>query len=133
MESLMADFADVTIVDLDVDRTEPSGKAAGLRHMHLRLSGEPPEEWVESFNNSRRFPRHGMWRHAWIEGAHIVVDCVPDEIEQYHLADLKQDVAVANKEYREHLQKAARAEEHDQREAANERKRLEELRKRLSF
>ena len=37
-----------------------------------------------------------MWREDWIEGNFIVVDCVPEEIEQYHLRDLKEDVAKTN-------------------------------------
>ncbi len=37
-----------------------------------------------------------MWRRAWIEGDCVVVKCATDELQRYHLKDLKQDVANAN-------------------------------------
>jgi hypothetical protein len=39
-----------------------------------------------------------MWRKAWIEGDCIVVKCALDELSQYHLKDLKQDVSQANQD-----------------------------------
>lgn len=36
----------------------------------------------------------------------IVVDCVPEEIEQFSLEDLKIDVNNTNQEYREYLKTA---------------------------
>jgi hypothetical protein len=67
-----------------------------------------------------------MWRHARFEGQHIVVDCLPEELKQYHLQDLKEDVANANGKYISWLVKheAALA-----REAEQENAELERLRK----
>lgn len=107
------DFTEIKITDLDVERTRPSSKASGLRHMFLKLSSSPPREWVQIFENERNFPRHSMWRHAWIEGEYIIVDCVPEEIQQYHLNDLKVDVASSNAKYKDYL---------DRKQADNERK-----------
>jgi len=67
--------------------------------MHLKLSAHPTAEWAQLFKNQRQFPRHSMWREAWVEGRYIVVDCVPEEIKQYHLRDLNEDAAVVNGEY----------------------------------
>jgi len=74
-----------------------------------------------------------MWRKAWIEGDAIVVDCVPEEIEKYHLSDLREDVANTNQKYREYLVDAAAAKENEQNERDLEAKRLEDLKSRLHF
>ena len=96
-------FKDIIIVGLDVDKTQPSDKASGLRHMFLRLSERPGNDWVKIFEGERSFARQSMWRDAWIEGNYIVVDCVPEEIEKYHLKDLKEDVSNSNTKYKEYL------------------------------
>jgi len=126
-------FIDIAIIGLDVDATKPSQVASGLRHMYLQLSAQPPSEWQQLFDQERRFPRHSMWREAWVEGRHIVVDCVPEEIEQYHLRDLKEDVAKTNEKYRDYLGKVARAQKQQQEAEQKEKSRLDDLKSRLKF
>jgi hypothetical protein len=126
-------FTNIKIVDLHVNATQPSDAASGLRHMYLRLSARPPSEWQEFFDQQRQFPRHNMWREAWIEGNSIVVDCVPEEIEQYHLRDLKEDVANTNKNYRDYLARIAREREQQKQADQEEKSRLEDLKGRLKF
>jgi hypothetical protein len=101
--------------------------------MYLTLSAAPPEEWAQIFEERRRFPRHTSWRNAWIEGASIVIDCVPEEIERVHLSDLKEDVAACNKGYLEWRARAAAAAANRDEEERRERTRLEELQSRLKF
>lgn len=129
----MTTFEDIKIVGLDVDLTQPSRKAPGLRLMHLRLSESPPPEWVQLFQQERRFPRHTMWRHASVEGGHIVVDCVPEELEQHHLKDLKRDVANSNDKYRQWLERRDAADAQQRDAGQKERERLERLRSKLDF
>lgn len=124
----MSEFVDIKIIDLALDRTAHSDTAPGLRHMYLELSDRPPAEWSDFFDQERQFPRHSMWRHAWIEGNHIVVDCVPDEIERYHLADLKQDVTGANAHYNEHRRAKDQQLASAKAAEAAEKERLEQLR-----
>ena len=59
-------FGEVRITDLEVDLTQPSQEAPGFRRLYLKLSGEPPREWVKIFEQERRFPRHPIWRNAWV-------------------------------------------------------------------
>lgn len=127
------EFNDIAITGLAVERTRQSDRAPGLRHMFLALSSTPSAEWEQIFEAERRFPRHTMWREAWCEGAAIVVDCVPEEIERYHLNDLREDVANTNAKYREYLAKVAVHQRRQQTEADEESKRLEGLRDRLKF
>ncbi len=126
-------FADIRITALDVDATRPSPQGPGMRLLHLKLSDLPPPNWVRLFNELRQQPRHSMWRQAWIEGSHVVIDCVPDEIEQYHLTDLKDDVRVCNGRHRRWDQEMAIAETARRREEQSERIRLIALNARLDF
>jgi hypothetical protein len=126
-------FEPIRITDLDIDLTQTSQEASGLRRLYLKLSGEPPPEWVKIFEKKRRFPRDPVWRNAWVVGAHIVIDCVPEELERSGLNHLKEDVTNANNEF---LESSARHEADNLRQFEKEeatRKRLEELRAKLKF
>lgn len=131
------DFKDIKIIDLDVDKTKPSNNSSGLRQMHLKLSSAPPSEWISFFNEERRFPRHSMWRNAWIDGHYIVVDCVPEEIEEYHLNDLKQDITNANVKYKSHVkfveQERARRKLEAEKKEQEEKARLNRIKGNLNF
>jgi hypothetical protein len=126
-------FEQIRITDLDIDLTQTSQAASGLRRLYLKLSVEPPLEWVKIFEQHRRFPRHPVWRNAWVVGAHIVIDCVPEELEQFGLNHLKEDVANANNEFLESSARDAadNLRQCQKKEAA--RKQLEELKAKLKF
>jgi hypothetical protein len=126
-------FEKIRIIDLEIDLTQPSHEAPGFRRLYLKLSGEPPREWVNIFEQKRRFPRHPSWRKAWIVGAHIVVECVPEELEQSQLNHLKEDVAEANKDFLEWAAKNDAEILRQLRERAEARNQLEKLRTRLKF
>jgi hypothetical protein len=130
---MSAKFEPIKIVTLDTSKTEQSRTASGLRLMYLQLSQTPSSEWEQIFDNQRQFPRHTMWREARIEGRYIVVDCVPEEMEQYHLRDLKEDVNVVNDKYQTYLEKRAAGEKRAAEEQAAERQRIEGVKSRLSF
>lgn len=99
------DFVDIEIQGVDKDRTYNPDANKALFNVYFTLSAYPPQEWAEIFEAERRFPRHTMWRKAWVEGNCIVVYCVPDEVKQYHLRDIKQDVVSSNSKYRDELRR----------------------------
>lgn len=86
---------EIKIVGILKDRTRQDPEYSGLQNYYFQLSQRPSSDWVYFFNESRKFPRHTMWRQAWIEGDCIVIKCAVDELQRYHLRDLKQDVADA--------------------------------------
>jgi hypothetical protein len=90
---------DIRIIGILKERTRQDRQYSGLQDYFLQLSAKPPRGWERFFNESRRFPRHSMWREAWIENDCVVVKCVIDELSRYHLNDLKQDVANANENF----------------------------------
>lgn len=89
---------ELRIIGVLKDRTRQDSQFSGLQDYYFQLSHQPPLNWRKYFDNARSFPRHSMWRRAWIEGDCVVIKCALAEIEQYHLRDLKQDVATANAE-----------------------------------
>lgn len=103
-------FDDIRIIGVDNDKLYKPDPQKLLYHVYFELSASPPAEWAQIFEAERRFPRHTMWRRAWMEGRHIVVHCVPDEVKKYHLNDIKLDVTNSNSKYREHLRRVAEAE-----------------------
>ena len=127
------EFTDIRITGLDLERTRKSRTYPGLRNVFLSLSETPPRAWSKFFAASRQHPRHQHWRDAWVEGKAIVVDCVPDEIETYHMADLRFDIENANQRYRECLASAAKRAARERDAQAEERARLEDIGKRLGF
>lgn len=100
-------FEDITVTGADKDKLYKPDPKKALYNVYFTLSAQPPQEWVQIFDAERRFPRHTMWRRAWIEGHYIVVHCCLDEVKKYHLNNIKQDVANTNQKYREYLQQQA--------------------------
>lgn len=71
-EKELSNFIDIKIVDLDLERSYKPDEGKLLYYMYLKLSTNPSGEWKQIFNAERRFPRHNMWREAWIENDFIV-------------------------------------------------------------
>jgi hypothetical protein len=125
--------SDIRIIDLDHELTSQSPTAPSLRYMYLKLSNSPSEKWAEFFLAERQYPRHTMWREAWINDNYIIVDCVPEELPAKHLPYLKDDVSNANKKYNDFLARQKRAEMQLNKEESEERERILKVKKGLDF
>lgn len=112
---------DIRIVGVVNERTHQDPKYPGIQHYYFQLSEMPPTNWNLFFDKSRSRPRHNMWRKAWIEGDCVVIRCALEEIEQYHLRDLKKDVARANADYTQEL-RMIEEQERQQQELARRKK-----------
>jgi len=127
------DFIDIRIVSLEEEMMVESPNDRALFHIYLRLSQTPPPLWQHHFRESRKVSRHPHWRQAWLDRKYIVVECPVHEIETYHLNDLKQDIAHANRQYRSHLERQAALEHQKEKATHQEREKLRELKDRLNF
>ena len=124
----MAQFEDIVIVDLDVQKTTWSRVHSAMRTLYLKLNRDPDIAWNKFFfeeRNSRvEVKRHGLW----IEDGYIVFDCLLPDVEPHHLPDLRKSIAYANERYRE-LKNARRSESRQRlNDAANEERQLAALR-----
>ncbi len=131
--SELEDFEDIQIVDVDKDKTYKPDENKGLFNVYLGLSSRPSAEWVEFFDAERNFPRHTMWRRAWIESKFIVIHCVPDELKKYHLRDLKEDVSKANSNYRDYLRRETHKRNQKVRQETEELRALDDVLDDLNF
>jgi hypothetical protein len=118
---------------LDLGKSYNPDPQYALYNMYLRLSRTPPEEWQEIFDAERRFPRHTMWRKAWIEDSHVIVQCVPEELEKYHMRDLVDDVKNCNAKYRAYVTELAQREAREMSKEHRQRDELRDLKRRLGF
>jgi hypothetical protein len=126
-------FNDLKIVMLDTTRTAESTKESAMPRLYLKLSETPNADWSSLFDAGRIIERHSMWRHAWTEESYIVIECPLDELERYHIAELKEDVKNTNVKYREALVKQLDQKKREEDAAAAERKKLDDLNDRLNF
>src|SRR5690625_4092038 len=78
--SQLEGFEDIRIIRIDKDKVNRPDPGRLLFYIYLELSAVPPQKWTQIFEAERRFPRHSMWRRAWIEENYIVIHCVPDEV-----------------------------------------------------
>ncbi|HEY6984859.1 MAG TPA: hypothetical protein VH375_02165 [Rhodanobacteraceae bacterium] len=128
---MSSDFDDIEIVDLDVAKTTWSRVHSSMRTVYLRLSREPDVAWTRQFleeRGKRMNPkRHGLW----IEDSYIVIDCFVDEIEQFHLPDLRRSIDFANARSRERIDRTREQLVESQEDARNERIALDALRARI--
>ena len=100
---LLEEFEDIDIIRIDESKTRQDQVHQSMYYVYLELSEHPRQEWVQIFDAERRFPRHTMWRRAVVDGKNIVILCPPEELENYHITDLKEDVSNSNTKYREYL------------------------------
>ena len=129
----MPEFQDIVIIDLDENRTYNPDPSRLLYNIFLKLSASPPPAWQEIFDGERRFPRHSMWRRAWVAGSYIVVHAPLEEIEEHHLPDLREDVQNTNLKYRAYLAHKAKVEDQEHARKGREQGEIKNLRRRLGF
>ncbi|OWY40308.1 hypothetical protein CEK28_06200 [Xenophilus sp. AP218F] len=131
----MQTFEAISITGFCEERSHNPDKQFMLFNMYLQLNHAPPAEWKELFGEARRIPRQPLWRKAWVEDSLLVVYCQPEELQQ-QIETLKQDIALANRQYqqlRSLRQQRSRLQEQLEQEEARERTLMRELSRQLHF
>lgn len=123
--SVLEEFEDLQILGIDKNRIYNPDETKQIYNVYFLLSGTPPSDWVQIFEEERRFPRHARWRRAWIEGKGLIVHCPLDEV-RLHSDDIKQDVASSNQKYREYLHRLALQKEKERKRKDEERKKIDD-------
>jgi hypothetical protein len=124
----MAQFEDIVIVDLDVQKTTWSRVHSAMRTLYLKLSRDPDIAWNKFFfeeRNSRvEVKRHGLW----IEDGYIVFDCLLIDVDSHHLPDIRQSIAHANERSHELIETQREERERNKAKARDEAAVLKALR-----
>ena len=127
------DFIDIRITEMDEKKSYKPDENKLLYNIYFKLSDTPPSEWDQIFEAERRYPRHTMWRRAWVEGNYLIINCVPDELEKYHLNDLNEDTNNTNHKYRQYLKEIAIHEIKERNKEKEEKQNLIDLKQKLKF
>ena len=95
--------------------------------VYLKLSDEPPVEWGRFFDRAWEDTIYSMKRRAWVSGQHIVIRCVPDELEKDHKPYLVNAVAQANNLIEEHKRDSHLQQQAQQQVKQKNKKQIQEL------
>jgi hypothetical protein len=118
-------FSDITLGEYLPNRSHH--QEGGLFRIYLQLSERPPREWSEIFAGVWRHVMYNMKRAVSIHGDAIWIECVPEEVKQYHRAELDKAFAEANQQYREWLERQDKARIREEEEQRRHRQRLQSL------
>lgn len=129
----MKEFEDIKIIDVAKNKTKKVSPEKELYYVYLELSETPTAEWARIFVNERSFPRHTMWRTAYIEGKYIVINCALEEIKNFHLSDLKIDVKNSNDKYKKIIEERAIEQKKQEEIIKNEKKKIDDALDKLDF
>lgn len=70
------------------------------------LSPSPDKDWARLFEVSYNRTRSTMYRRASVAGDRIVLQAPAEEVNQYHLPQIKKAVDEMNRDYRAFIQRA---------------------------
>lgn len=96
---MSATFEDIEITGIDDKASSRPDSRMALFDIVLTLSKSAPYEWSEYFDALWQRHIYMMKRSASVSGNRLTIHCVPDELEQYHLPELKRVIAEVNQEY----------------------------------
>jgi len=126
-------FQDIRITGLDTHKSHDVPSQDGTHRLYLTLSGAPPPTWRDIFGREHHTPRSAIWREAIIDGLFMVITCTPEELEQYHLTFLKEDVKKTNEKFRRSIVEQEEWSVRVRQSEEARKRRLEEVRDRLQF
>ena len=105
----------VTITGMDKNSSTPSGEGA-LVNVHLNIT-PPPSGWISLFDQTWAQHIYMMKRRAHATTRHIIIRCMPNELNSDHLPELKKVIAETDEAYRKAVavseQRKQRQEEQD--------------------
>ena len=97
--SSTSSLQDLKLIGLDAERSHAI--SGGLVRIVFRLSGPPPLGWSYVFTTTWQTVVYPMKRATGVDGDTIWIDCLAEEVEAYHLEQIKSAVEQTNKQYRE--------------------------------
>lgn len=128
----MEDFQDLKIVGFSEELVRESERGKDFKLMPLQLSGIPPPGWASLLEWRYAQSHPGIKRSIKVEGAHIYVDCVPEELPVI-LEELKPMVAAANADHRSSIEQQRQLLDQAQGKVASDKERVDTVKKKLKF
>ena len=79
----------------------------GMARIYFQLSEPPPLGWPYTFTIAWQAVEYAMKRKAGVESDSVWIECIPEEVEPYHIEQIEIAVAQTNAKYRERTQQQA--------------------------
>jgi hypothetical protein len=89
---------EITITGVLKDRSFEADR--GHFRIYFQLSCEPDGAWAQLFDGVWENTIYSMKRRAGIEGDALWVLCPPEEVQKYHVEELKKAVAETNSRFK---------------------------------
>lgn len=116
-----------------IDEQSRRYEDTALYEIVIELSARAPQLWQDIFNNLWKQNLYMMKRNATANSYSITITCVPDELQQSHVPELKRVVEQTNNEYQSYLAQKAQHEAAMEAQATAENKKLKKLSNDISF
>jgi hypothetical protein len=91
---------DIRITGIDIPKGQALPGQPRVQRIYLRLSGRPSVAWQTIFLQVRGVTRPPLVPDARIEGPLLLLDCVPEELEQHPLESLQEEVKKTKTQFR---------------------------------
>lgn len=127
------EFTEIKITGLDEGASGPREPGSPMFRMHLTLSASAPTAWSQYFNDRWHGHFYMMKRRAEAYGSFIIIECVPDELQNDHLSELKKIVAETNSAYGAYCEKQQHERGRVAAQEAADKARVADLKGRLKF
>ncbi|TCW22128.1 hypothetical protein [Vibrio crassostreae] len=116
-----------------IDEQSCRYKDTAMYEIVIELSVQAPQIWQEIFNTLWQRNIYMQKRSAFANSYSITITCLPDELQQSHVPELKNVVDQTNTEYQNHLIKKAQHEATLKALADAEKENLKKLSDEISF
>lgn len=116
-----------------IDEQSRRYEDTALYEIVIELSARAPQSWQDIFNHLWQQNFYMMKRTAVAYSYNITITCVPDELQQNHVPELKRVVEQTNNEYKGYLLQKAEHEAAMEAQAAAEKEKLKKLSDNISF
>ncbi|MFA5924797.1 MAG: hypothetical protein WC856_26520 [Methylococcaceae bacterium] len=125
------EFKAINIVSLDDTASSSSDPNSTLVNIVLNLSSSAPHEWASYFNERWQSHIYMMKRRASVSGNRLNIYCVPEELQNDHLPELKTIIEETNQAYRQFLAQKERVAATEMAKNETEKAKLHPLLKRV--
>lgn len=96
-------FEDIKITGVDTTNSGGNDGSSDLVDIVLTLSKSVSADWGSLFDSLWKQHIYMMRRPVRVSGSRMTIHCVPDELEKYHLSELKEITTKTNQKYKEYL------------------------------
>ncbi|MFQ6372819.1 hypothetical protein [Shewanella sp. YIC-542] len=124
---MTVEFEDIKITGVDTAASGGGDGSSALVDVVLTLSKSTPADWASYFNSRWEQHIYMMKRRARVSGGLLTIHCVPDELENDHLPELRKIADETNERYKAYLAQKERDDRREQERANAQKAEIDKL------